>query len=320
MSSFNNNSQSRKWQLTINNPADCGLDQKRIIELLQLFRPTYFCMADEIATTGTYHTHVYLYSHSPIRFSTIKNRFPTAHIEKASGTSKENRDYIRKEGKWAVTSKVETCVPDTFLEFGELPSEAEEAAPKMHQLLQDVTDGVSTQEIIRGNPSFAFKSREIDQLRDTMNAERYEKENRDVKVYYLYGETGSGKTRGIYERHEPADVCRITDYGTKVGGVRFDAYHGQSVLVFEEFRSQIPIAAMLNYLDVYPLKLPARYSDRTACYTTVYITSNIPLNEQYTDIRRYEAETWKAFLRRINTVFEYRQGGFVREVPSHEWN
>ena len=315
-----NNTQSRKWQLTINNPADCELDQQRIVDLLQRFRPAYCCMADEIASTGTYHTHAYLFSHSPIRFSTIKNRFPTAHIEKASGTSKENRDYIRKEGKWAVTSKVETCVPDTFLEFGELPSEAEEAAPKMHQLLQDVTDGVSTQEIIRGNPSFAFKSREIDQLRDTMNAERYEKENRDVKVYYLYGETGSGKTRGIYERHDPADVCRITDYGTKVGGVRFDAYHGQSVLVFEEFRSQIPIAAMLNYLDVYPLKLPARYSDRTACYTTVYITSNIPLIEQYTDIRRYEAETWKAFLRRINTVFEYRQGGFVREVPNNEWN
>jgi hypothetical protein len=315
-----NNTQSRKWQLTINNPADCELDRQRIIELLQLFRPAYFCMADEIATTGTYHTHVYLYSHSPIRFSTIKNRFPTAHIEKASGTSKENRDYIRKEGKWAVTSKAETCVPDTFFEFGELPCEAQEVAPKMFQLLQDVQDGVSTQEIIRSEPSFAFKSREIDQLRDTMNAERYEKENRDVKVYYLYGETGSGKTRGIYERHDPADVCRITDYGTKVGGVRFDAYHGQSVLVFEEFRSQIPIAAMLNYLDVYPLKLPARYSDRTACYTTVYITSNIPLNEQYTDIRRYEAETWKAFLRRIDTVFEYRQGGFVREVPIYEWN
>ncbi len=315
-----NNTQSRKWQLTINNPADCGLDQQRIVDLLQLFRPAYFCMADEIATTGTYHTHVYLYSHSPIRFSTIKNRFPTAHIEKASGTSRENRDYIRKEGKWAVTSKVETCVPDTFFEFGELPCEAQEAAPKMFQLLQDVKDGVSTQEIIRGEPSFAFKSREIDQLRDTMNAERFERENRDVKVYYLYGETGSGKTRGIYERHEAEDICRITDYGTKVGGVRFDAYHGQSVLVFEEFRSQIPIAAMLNYLDVYPLKLPARYSDRTACYTTVYITSNIPLNEQYTDIRRYEAETWKAFLRRIDTVFEYRQGGFVREVPIYEWN
>ena len=32
----------------------------------------------------------------------------------------------------------------------------------------------------------------------------------------------------------------------------------------EEFNSQIPIEAMLNYLDVYPLLLPARYSDRTA--------------------------------------------------------
>ena len=275
-----NNTQSRKWQLTINHPADCGMDHPRIVELLQLFRPAYFCMADEIATTGTYHTHVYLYSHSPMRFATVKRRFPTAHIEKANGTSKENHDYIRKEGKWAVTAKVETCVPDTFFEFGDLPTEAEESAPKMYQLLQDVSDGFSTVEIIRGNPGFAFKTRDIDQLRETLLSERYERENRDVKVYYLYGDTGTGKTRGIYERHAAADICRITDYGIKTG-VRFDAYHGQSVLVFEEFHSQIPIDAMLNYLDIYPIKLPARYDDRTACYTTVYITSNIPLEQQY---------------------------------------
>ena len=62
---------------------------------------------------------------------------------------------------------------------------------------------------------------------------------------------------------------------------------------------------MLNYLDIYPLILPARFNDKVACYDTVYITSNIPLNEQYKDVQHYKPETWKAFLRRINFLIEY---------------
>ena len=305
--------QSRKYQLTINNPQDCDMSHDRIMERLNLFHPAYFCMADEISSTGTYHTHVYVVSHSPMRFSTFKRRFPTAHIEAAHGTSKENRDYIRKEGKWAETAKAETSVAGTFVEFGELPSEAEENAPKMFQLLQDVTAGFTTPEIIRNNPAFAFKGRDIDALRETLTAERFKTENRDVRTHYLYGDTGTGKTRCIFERHKAEDICRITDYGRR-DGLRFDAYHGQDVLVFEEFHSQVPINAMLNYLDIYPLMLPARYNDRVACYTTVYITSNLPLEQQYTDIQRNKPETWRAFLRRIHEVKEYRKDGYIQEV------
>lgn len=79
--------------------------------------------------------------------------------------------------------------------------------------------------------------------------------------------------------------------------------------MLEEFHSQIPIAAMLNYLDIYPLTLPARYTDRVACYTTVYITSNVPLSEQYMDIQRYQLETWRAFLRRVQNIIEYLPDG-----------
>lgn len=79
------NAQSRKWTLTINNPLDAGLTHEAIAGILARFSPDYFCMADEIATTGTFHTHIFLYSPSPIRFSTLKNRFPVAHIEKAYG-------------------------------------------------------------------------------------------------------------------------------------------------------------------------------------------------------------------------------------------
>ena len=270
-----NNTQSRKWSLVINNPQECGLDHSAIVEILRKFSPAYFCMADEIATTGTYHTHIFLYSPSPIRFSTVKNRFPTAHIDKTYGSAKENRDYIRKEGKWAETDKAETKVPDTFLEWGDMPTEKEEKAPQMYKLIQEVRDGISTANIIEGSPNLAFRVRDIDALRQTLLSDRYASENRKIEVWYIFGASGTGKTRGIYERHDAKDICRITNYRNG-RGISFDGYTGQDVLVFEEFHSQIPIEDMLNYLDIYPLPLPARYSDRVACYTRVYITSNLP--------------------------------------------
>ena len=65
-----NNSQSRKWTLAINNPHDCGLTHDVIREILMKFSPDYFCMSDEIASTGTYYTHVFMLCSSPVRFST----------------------------------------------------------------------------------------------------------------------------------------------------------------------------------------------------------------------------------------------------------
>ena len=234
--------QSRRWSLTINNPKDCGLDHDTIIERLHLFHPRYFCLADEIGESGTYHTHIYLFSHSPIRFSTIKNRFPPAHIEKSMKGSVANRDYITKSGKWADTKKVETSVEGTFFEFGDIPTEAEEDSPSMYALMGCVEQGMTNAEIIRQKPSYAFRLKGIDEMRDTLQAERYMKENRAVQVLYFYGDSGTGKTRSIFASHKPEDICRITDYGGK-NGTKFDAYHGQPVLVFEEFHSQIPIAA-----------------------------------------------------------------------------
>ena len=82
------NPQSRKWLLTINNPDDYELDHNSVKNTLHLFSPDYFCLVDEIATTGTRHTHIFIYSKSPIRFSTLKNRFPVAHIDKANGRNR----------------------------------------------------------------------------------------------------------------------------------------------------------------------------------------------------------------------------------------
>ncbi len=309
------NSQSRKWALVINNPHECGLNHDMITEIVKKFFPDYFCLCDEIAATGTYHTHIFIYSHSPIRFSTLKNRFPTAHIEKAYGAAMENRDYILKSGKWENDSKAETRVEGSFFEYGTLPAEKEENSPKMSRLLENIKEGKRTAEIIDDTPNFAFRIRDIDVIRQTFLSDRFTMENRNLSVSYIFGATGTGKTKGIYQKHNAQDIYRITNY--RAGrGVSFDGYFGQSVLVFEEFNSQIPIEDMLNFLDVYPVYLPARYADKIACFTQVYITSNIPLTAQYKDVQIYRPETWKAFLRRIHTVTEYRKSGEIIERSS----
>ncbi len=306
------NSQSRKWALVINNPNECGFSHDVICDNLKRFFPNYFCIADEIAKTGTFHTHIFIYSHSPIRFNTLKNRFPIAHIEKAYGSAKDNRDYILKCGKWENDEKAETSVEGSFYEYGEIPKERDENNPKMSMLIENIRDGKQTTEIIDSSPEFAFRIRDIDILRQTLNAERFLSENRDLCVTYIFGASGTGKTRSIYQNHEAKDICRITNY--RAGkGISFDGYSGQDVLVFEEFNSQISIEDMLNYLDIYPLNLPARYTDRTACYTRVYITSNTPLYEQYKDVQIYRPETWRAFLRRIHKVYEYHKDGSITE-------
>ncbi|MCR4693178.1 MAG: viral replication protein [Firmicutes bacterium] len=306
------NSQSRKWILVINNPNECEFTHERICEIMMKFFPDYFCMADEVAKTGTFHTHIFIYSHSPIRFSTLKNRFPIAHIEKAIGSAKQNRDYILKTGKWENDEKAETSVEGSFYEYGTLPKEREENNPKMSMLIENIRGGKQTSEIIEDAPEFAFRIRDIDALRQVLNAEKYLSENRDLYVTYIFGASGTGKTRSIYKKHNAKDICRITNY--RIGkGVSFDGYSGQDVLVFEEFNSQIPIEEMLNFLDIYPLNLPARYNDRTACYTKVYITSNIPFSEQYKDVQVYRPETWKAFSRRIHKVLEYLEDGTILE-------
>ena len=309
--------QSRKFLLTINNPESAGMTHEEIIDRAQKFNPDYFCMADEIGASGTYHTHVYLYSESPMRFETVKKRFPTAHIDKAAGSSRSNRDYIRKEGKWANTDKADTRVEGSFKEFGTIPDESEEKAPRMARLMKHIQEGLSNVEILQIDPSYGFKIREMDQLRQQLLNDKYIRENRKVTVHYIYGDSGTGKTRSIFEKHPATDICRITSYPPR-GNVLFDSYKGQPVLVFEEFHSQISISDMLNFLDIYPVMLPARYYDRVACYTEVYITSNIPLEEQYPEIQKCKLETWKAFLRRIHTVTEFRKGGIIREVKNEE--
>ena len=255
----------------------------------------YWCMCDEIGEQGTPHTHLYIYSPNAILFSTLQQRFMGAHIEAAKGSHRENRDYIRKEGRWLDDAKHETNLPETFEESGTLPIERDKRESVSSEILSLIQSGSSNAEILLQYPSAMNRLQHVEAARQTLLEERYCNQWRDLEVTYLWGPTGVGKTRGIMEKYGYSNVYRVTNYDHP-----FDDYKGQDVILFEEFRSSLPIQDMLKYLDGYPLMLPCRYSNKAACFTKVYLVSNIPLSAQYPNVQVSEPETYRAFCRRIN--------------------
>lgn len=291
-------SASRKYQLTLNNPLEHGFTHDLIKQNLeQLKSLLYWCLCDEVGSAP--HTHVYVAFKNAVMFSTMQQRFYGAHIEPAKGSHRENRDYIRKEGKWKDTDKAETNLPETFEESGELPQEADRRMKQSEAIFAMVEDGASSADIMRTYPSAMNHLPRIEQARQTLLEEQYKDTFRELHVTYIHGVTGVGKTRGVMEKHGYANVYRVTNYKHP-----FDGYQGQSVLLFDEFRSSLPLADMLTYLDGYPLMLPARYADKAACFTEVYILSNIPLEKQYPNVQQEEPRSWDAFKRRIHECFE----------------
>ena len=289
---------SRKFQLTINNPTDHGFTHDRIrANLSESPGLLYWCMCDEVGEQGTTHTHVYVVFKNSVMFETLHKRFYGAHIEQANGSNQENRDYVRKEGKWLDDAKHETNLADTFEEWGELPPDRTRSETQADRIVQMIRDGKTNAEILEECPTAYSKITHIEQTRQTLLAERYKDEWRQLDVTYLWGDTAAGKTRSVMEKYGYSQVYRATDYAHP-----FDSYKGQDVIVFEEFRSSLAIGDMLNFLDGYPVELPCRYANKVACYTKVYIISNISLEQQYPNVQMDNPETWAAFLRRIHHI------------------
>lgn len=296
--------QSRKYQLTINNPMDSGFTHENIQKILVTnFKAFgYGALADEVGEQGTPHTHIFACFRSPVRFSMVKKYFSTAHIEAVAGSVEQNLSYLKKEGKWANTSKAETSVPGTFEEWGERPPENLGKDKDLETLYHMVVDeGLTNAEILRLNNDYIMQIDRLDKIRTTYLQEKFKGERRlDLEVTYVFGSTGSGKSRGVLDTYGDSNVYRVTNYDHP-----FDQYSCEPVLVFEEFRSSLTMSDMLNYLDIYPIALKARYNNKIACFNKVFIITNWELEKQYAERQITDKESWQAFLRRIHKVKHY---------------
>ena len=303
--------QGRKWQITVNNPLSKNLDHEQIkIKLNELSTVVYWCMSDEKGLEEeTPHTTIFVASHSPIRFSTLKRLFDTAHLERANGTAEENRDYIAKTGKWEGTDKAKTSIQGTYEEWGELPQEHPRGGRGIEAvIIERIQDGATNAEILLEFPDYLRGMRDVEYVRQSLKAEEYRNKWRDLETVYIWGSTGTGKTRSVMDEYGYSNVYAVNNYKHP-----FDLYFGENVMLFDEFNSGINIQSMNNYLDGYPIALPARYNNKQACYEKVYIISNLDLRQQYKNVQQQDPDVWAAFLRRIHKVVRFHPDGTRRE-------
>ena len=294
-------SQSRKWQITINNPVAKGFTHEHIKHQLANFKScVYWCMSDEVGLNEkTPHTHIFMACSSAVRFSTLLKKFEGAHFEMCKGTSSQNRDYVFKEGKYKGSDKEDTRVDGTQEEWGEIPIERQGQRNDLVDVYDMIRSGMTDYQILETCPEQMLNLTNIGQTRLIVQQEKFRNTFREMDVTYIYGSTGTGKTRYVMEKYGYENVYRVTNYKHP-----FDTYKGQDVLLFDEFRSSLPLADMLKYLDGYPIDLPCRFSDKHACFTKVYFATNISLFQQYQNIQREEYESYSAFLRRIHHVIQ----------------
>lgn len=298
------NYQARKYLLTINNPQVSGLNHEEIKrKLMSLSTIEYYALVDEIGNIEhTKHTHVFIYSSVPIRFSSLKKRFPVAHIEKSYGSCKENRNYLLKTGKWEGSEKADTTVPGTFEEYGNCPADLKhEKYGDIMQIMEALRDGKGIDDIVQDSPQYALRTKSLRDLKKVVD-EKYLNMIREVTVIFISDPNEEYDVGEIYREYGFRNICRITAYKRPMS---FDNYEGQKVLFLDEFTEQIKLSELITYCQGFPMYLPARYEDRVAAYDTVIIHSKYRPEELVQGTARQKSK----FINLISSVIRVEGDG-----------
>lgn len=253
--------------------------------------------------------HIHLYTElegNGIRFKTMQNLFPGAHIELRRGSPKQALLYLEKppgvlfggqekhhtvvipvktEGDFgpyeliqyrrkSPTSKMTTQEKfDFFLE------NCETKADIKHMDLQFAT-------VHKENLTEAFLEKALKDFQNSNNVKVFTnpegKKSYTVnrKVYYLWGTSRCGKTDGVNRKFGEDNVSIV---GELHRDMKFDDYRSTPVLVLDEFYSQLTLNQILNITDDKIGYLASRYQNKRNLTTTIVLTSNDPLYEQYPD-------------------------------------
>lgn len=253
--------------------------------------------------TGYEHYQLYVQSANPIAFATLKklvsNGHNDAHLEPMRGTPQQCIEYCTKSdthiaGPWF--GSIDFDLGHKGLRSKKSATHDDE--PKLsvgdvRVLVRDeIMQGATVREMREkytpywsgslGN--FAADCRG-DYLQDQS------RQRLSLSVNYLYGGAGVGKSSGVRALYNPDDVYVVSDYKHP-----FDLYDGQPVVIFEEFSGGLDLQNMLQLLDLYPTQLPARYANKWVCYTTIWLITNLPLDEQY---KYADSAQRAAFARRV---------------------
>ena len=256
---------------------------------------SFIIIGDEIGASGTPHLQIYAQMCRNHRFSTFRKIFPGLHIEPHTyGDGKDIMNYCSKE--------------TVLYRSGELKVSKKGTRSDLELAGEMILRGADIRAVATNYPrTFLNASSGISRMISIFEKPRDFTYPKIVSV--IYGPTGTGKTRRVYEycKHNSIDL-----WSWHPGmGEWFDGYSGQKHVLFDEFRGQLPFGMLLRLLDVYPMLVQVKGGFRQFSPDIVYITSPYKPEHWYSNL--FLEDKIDQLLRRLYVVTEVTDN--VMEVP-----
>lgn len=287
-----NNIISKDWCLTIHDTS--------AVPTFYEDKLSYMVYQLEIApTTNKEHYQAFIQMHKKCRMSGIKKLYPSAHIESRKGTALQASDYCKKEE----SRKPET----TFTEFGELLSQGQR------------TDLQSIMNNIRNKDKDEEYKHTDTFLRNKRNLESYIQDNQPDRkfkplTYWIYGKSGTGKSRYIYEYAEKNNLTIWP--GNKDYDNFWNGYENQDIVLMDDFRyKHCRFDRLLEVLDRYPCNVNVKGGYRKLNSKIMCIISNNTPQEVY--CYDQETEQMRQLIRRLDYIIEKKKGQDL-VIPSYQ--
>lgn len=229
-------------------------------------------------------------------------------IDRKKGSREQAKNYALKIEQYADEAETQILQP---IQYGKWVENGQRL--DLEDLANDIIQGKTDHQIFeRDSVAFMRHIKMIRETRAMLQDTEYNNKFRHIEVCYIYGKTRTGKTTLITNHFGYENVYRITDSKNP-----WDGYTNQPIIIFEEFRETYPLETMLSWLEGHPVQLPARYYNRTAAYTKVFIISNWEWSKQYEIARESIPEDYAALLARIHHVVEVRRTDDMTTIYKH---
>lgn len=271
---------ARNFFITMNEAVMSGYEDT--IDYLKKRKCNYFISCLEENKREKLHIHIYVQFPNQVKLAYSKCSH--ADVRVCKGTEDQNVAYVSK-------IKRAYGVDNILEEYGTI---RHGCGKNQHTLMASELKELPFDEV----PANQYRTWQSLQGFDSMTKNEMYKP--DVKVWFVYGPSGAGKTKWVFDHLEDDE---------KYDPVKFDGRFWQSVNVinqpetawYEEFRSsQMPAYEFIMFIDYYVHTLNVKYfSGVKNKYKKIFITSIEDPEEIYTNLPKEARLQW---LRRIEKV------------------
>lgn len=268
----NKNFRARAFLLTLNEISKFDFLLEQIDKLKSC---DYYIAAKEIAPT-TGHEHIHMYIHFESNYKLSKKILSTGvHVDISRGSPKQNIDYVKKDG-------------NIICEKGSQPHQGKLTVAELKEMPDDEVPA----------QLYNIKKKISHDLSLDIDIDEWKK---DVKIYYIYGPSASGKTERAKQ------IVRELD-NHKVNIIKYENgfYNGVPseinvpTAIYDDFRdSHMPASEFINLIDYNTHTMNIKGGFVKNSYSTIIITS---VQSPYEIYKNMNDEPRKQWLRRMEII------------------